>query len=184
MTSENPAVQKSSAPPPASSSLRRIVAASLVGTTIEWYDFFLYGSAAALVFNKLFFPESDPLAGTLLAFLTYAVGFAARPIGALVFGHYGDRIGRKKLLVLSLLMMGGATFAIGLLPTHATIGSPAPLLLTRCGWSRASPSAASGAARCCWSPSTGTRSGAASGPPGRRRARPAGSCWPWECWRC
>ncbi|MGW8883842.1 MFS transporter [Streptomyces sp. NPDC055749] len=116
--------------PPAPSNLRRIVAASLVGTTIEWYDFFLYGSAAALVFNKLFFPGSDPLVGTLLSFLTYAVGFAARPIGALVFGHYGDRLGRKKLLVLSLLLMGGATFAIGLLPTHATIGTAAPVLLT------------------------------------------------------
>ncbi|MGW0998180.1 MFS transporter [Streptomyces sp. NPDC002520] len=115
-------------PPPAK--LPRIVAASLIGTTIEWYDFFLYGSAAALVFNKLFFPDSDPLVGTLLSFLTYAVGFAARPLGALVFGHYGDRLGRKKLLVLSLLLMGGATFAIGLLPTHATIGSAAPVLLT------------------------------------------------------
>ncbi|MFD3451173.1 MFS transporter [Streptomyces sp. NPDC058691] len=115
-------------PPPAG--LRRIVAASLIGTTIEWYDFFLYGSAAALVFNKLFFPGSDPLVGTLLSFLTYAVGFAARPIGALVFGHYGDRLGRKRLLVLSLLLMGGATFCIGLLPTHATLGSAAPVLLT------------------------------------------------------
>ncbi|MFH9012043.1 MFS transporter [Streptomyces sp. NPDC017943] len=116
--------------PPAPSNLKRIVAASLIGTTIEWYDFFLYGSAAALVFNQLFFPDSDPLVGTLLSFLTYAVGFAARPLGALVFGHYGDRLGRKKLLVLSLLLMGGATFAIGLLPTHATIGSAAPVLLT------------------------------------------------------
>lgn len=118
------------ASPPRASNLPRIVAASLIGTTIEWYDFFLYGSAAALVFNKLFFPDSDPLVGTLLSFLTYAVGFAARPIGALVFGHYGDRLGRKKLLVLSLLMMGGATFAIGLLPTHATVGAAAPVLLT------------------------------------------------------
>lgn len=116
--------------PPTPGKLKRIVAASLIGTTIEWYDFFLYGSAAALVFNKLFFPDSDPLVGTLLSFLTYAVGFAARPLGALVFGHYGDRLGRKKLLVLSLLMMGGATFAIGLLPTHATIGTAAPVLLT------------------------------------------------------
>ncbi|MFE2745157.1 MFS transporter [Streptomyces scopuliridis] len=120
----------SASAPPTPSSLKRIVAASLIGTTIEWYDFFLYGSAAALVFNKLFFPGSDPLVGTLLSFLTYAVGFAARPLGALVFGHYGDRIGRKKLLVLSLLMMGGATFAIGLMPTHATIGTAAPVLLT------------------------------------------------------
>ncbi|MHC5259412.1 MFS transporter [Streptomyces sp. UC4497] len=116
--------------PPTPGNLKRIVAASLIGTTIEWYDFFLYGSAAALVFNKLFFPDSDPLVGTLLSFLTYAVGFAARPLGALVFGHYGDRLGRKKLLVVSLLMMGGATFAIGLLPTHATIGTAAPVLLT------------------------------------------------------
>lgn len=116
--------------PPTPGNLKRIVAASLIGTTIEWYDFFLYGSAAALVFNKLFFPDSDPLVGTLLSFLTYAVGFAARPLGALVFGHYGDRLGRKKLLVLSLLLMGGATFAIGLLPTHATIGTAAPVLLT------------------------------------------------------
>ncbi|WP_372350609.1 MFS transporter [Streptomyces sp. KL116D] len=116
--------------PPTPAHLKRIVAASLIGTTIEWYDFFLYGSAAALVFNKLFFPDSDPLVGTLLSFLTYAVGFAARPLGALVFGHYGDRLGRKKLLVVSLLMMGGATFAIGLLPTHATVGTAAPVLLT------------------------------------------------------
>ncbi|MFF7499695.1 MFS transporter [Streptomyces lavendulae] len=116
--------------PPTAGSLKRVVAASLIGTTIEWYDFFLYGSAAALVFNTLFFPSSDPLVGTLLAFLTYAVGFAARPLGGIVFGHYGDRIGRKRLLVLSLLMMGGATFAIGLLPTHASVGAGAPVLLT------------------------------------------------------
>lgn len=115
---------------PTSNSLPRIVVASLIGTTIEWYDFFLYGSAAALVFNKLFFPDSDPLVGTLLSFLTYAVGFAARPVGALVFGHYGDRLGRKRLLVVSLLLMGSATCAIGVLPTHATVGSLAPVLLT------------------------------------------------------
>jgi metabolite-proton symporter len=111
-------------------SLAKIVSASLIGTTIEWYDFFLYGSAAALVFNTLFFPDFDPLTGTLLAFSTYAIGFAARPLGGLVFGHFGDKIGRKKLLVISLLMMGVATFAIGLLPTYAAIGAGAPLLLT------------------------------------------------------
>ncbi|MFC3492637.1 MFS transporter [Glycomyces rhizosphaerae] len=108
----------------------RIVTASLVGTTVEWYDFFLYGSAAALVFNTAFFPAHDPLVGTLLAFATYAIGFLARPLGGLVFGHYGDRLGRKKLLVLSLLMMGAATFAMGLLPTYAAIGVAAPILLT------------------------------------------------------
>ncbi|MGW6686271.1 MFS transporter [Streptomyces sp. NPDC054961] len=116
--------------PKAPSGIRRIVAASLIGTTIEWYDFFLYGTAAALVFNKLFFPTADPLTGTLIAFLTYAIGFLARPLGGVVFGHFGDKVGRKKLLVLSLLMMGGATFAMGLLPTHASIGVGAPILLT------------------------------------------------------
>ncbi|MEV4296937.1 MFS transporter [Microbispora rosea] len=108
----------------------KVVGASLIGTTIEWYDFFLYGSAAALVFNKLFFPTEDELTGTLLAFLTYAVGFVARPLGGLVFGHYGDRLGRKRLLVISLLMMGGSTFLIGCLPTYAALGAGAPLLLT------------------------------------------------------
>ncbi|QIB42347.1 MFS transporter [Streptomyces aureoverticillatus] len=111
-------------------SIRRIVAASLVGTTIEWYDFFLYGSAAALVFNEIFFPTADPLTGTLIAFITYAIGFLARPLGGVVFGHYGDKVGRKKLLVLSLLLMGGATFAMGLLPTYDAIGIGAPVLLT------------------------------------------------------
>ncbi|MFJ7907890.1 MFS transporter [Kitasatospora sp. NPDC096204] len=114
----------------ASSSLPKVVAASLIGTTIEWYDYFLYGTAAALVFGKLFFPHSDPLTGTLLSFLTYAIGFAARPLGALVFGHFGDRVGRKKLLVVSLLLMGGSTTAIGLLPTYDSIGAAAPVLLT------------------------------------------------------
>lgn len=111
------------------SPLRRVVLASLIGTTIEWYDFFLYGSAAALVFNSLFFPSFDPLTGTLLAFATYALGFVARPIGGIVFGHYGDRIGRKRLLMLSLVLMGVSTCAIGLLPTYARIGFWAPLAL-------------------------------------------------------
>ncbi|MFJ4186404.1 MFS transporter [Kitasatospora sp. NPDC089509] len=121
------------APAPGSAatrSLPRVVAASLIGTTIEWYDYFVYGTAAALVFGKVFFPNSDPLTGTLLSFLTYAIGFAARPLGALVFGHFGDRVGRKKLLVLSLLLMGGATTAIGLLPTYDSVGVTAPVLLT------------------------------------------------------
>src|ERR671910_853091 len=107
--------------------LRRVVTASMIGTTIEWYDFFLYGSAAALVFNKLFFPSFDPLVGTLLAFATYAVGFVARPLGGVVFGHFGDRIGRKKLLMWSLVLMGVATVLIGLLPTYAAIGAWAPI---------------------------------------------------------
>nr|WP_152648914.1 MFS transporter [Streptacidiphilus anmyonensis] len=110
--------------------MAKVVGASLVGTTIEWYDYFLYGSAAALVFDKVFFPTTDPLTGTLLSFLTYAIGFAARPIGALVFGHYGDRLGRKRLLVISLLMMGVATALIGCVPGYATLGVTAPILLT------------------------------------------------------
>lgn len=109
--------------------LRRVIGASLIGTTIEWYDFFLYGSAAALVFNRLFFPEYDPLVGTMLAFATYAIGFVARPIGGIVFGHFGDKIGRKKLLMWSLVLMGVATVLIGLLPTYNQIGVWAPIAL-------------------------------------------------------
>jgi len=108
---------------------RRVVIASFVGTTIEWYDFFLYGTAAALVFNQLFFTNLDPLAGTMASFATYAVGFFARPLGGIVFGHYGDKIGRKSMLVTTLMMMGIATVLIGLLPTYNQIGLWAPVLL-------------------------------------------------------
>src|SRR5262245_42613551 len=110
-------------------SIRRVVVASFIGTTIEWYDFFLYGTAAALVFNRLFFPNVDPFTGTLSAFGTFAVGFIARPFGGLIFGHFGDRLGRKSMLVGSLLIMGVATFVIGLLPTYRSIGLLAPVLL-------------------------------------------------------
>jgi metabolite-proton symporter len=113
----------------APSSVRRVIIASLVGTSLEWYDFFIYGTAAALVFNQLFFPSFDPLVGTLLAFTTYAVGFVARPLGGIVFGHYGDKVGRKNVLVATLLLMGVATFLIGLLPTYDVIGVWAPILL-------------------------------------------------------
>ena len=109
---------------------RRAVVASTVGTTIEWYDFFLYGTAAALIFPKLFFPGSSPYMGVLASFATLFVGFAARPVGAAIFGHYGDRVGRKATLVITLAMMGLATFLIGVLPSHATIGIFAPVLLT------------------------------------------------------
>jgi metabolite-proton symporter len=100
-----------------------------VGTTVEWYDFFLYGTAAGIVFPKLFFPSNDPATGTLLAFATFAVGFVARPVGGLVFGHIGDRIGRKNTLVATMLIMGVATFLIGVIPTYAAIGITAPILL-------------------------------------------------------
>jgi MHS family shikimate/dehydroshikimate transporter-like MFS transporter len=111
------------------SSIQVVALASLIGTTIEWYDFFLYGTAAALVLNKLFFPTFDPLSGTLASLATYSVGFVARPIGGVVIGHYGDRIGRKSMLVLTLVLMGTATFLIGLLPTYAVLGPLAPVLL-------------------------------------------------------
>ncbi len=117
------------AAPASPATLRKVVLASMIGTTIEWYDFFLYGSASVLVFNKLFFPKSDAHVGTMLALSTYALGFVARPLGGLVFGHFGDRIGRKQLLMLSLVMMGGSTMLIGLLPTFAQAGLFAPLLL-------------------------------------------------------
>lgn len=109
--------------------LRIVVAASLLGTTVEWYDFFLYATAAGLVFNRVFFPSETSLVGTLLAFATFAVGFVMRPIGGLVFGHIGDRIGRKRSLALTMLIMGGATALIGALPTAAQIGAWAPVLL-------------------------------------------------------
>ena len=110
-------------------SLSRIVVASTAGSAIEWYDFFIYGTAAALVFNKLFFPSTDPLTGTLLAFATFGVGFLARPVGGMIFGHFGDRVGRKKALVVGLFMMGTATTLIGLLPDYDRIGALAPVLL-------------------------------------------------------
>lgn len=109
--------------------LRIVVAASLLGTTVEWYDFFLYATAAGLVFNRVFFPNESSLVGTLLAFATFAVGFVMRPIGGLVFGHIGDRIGRKRSLALTMLIMGIATALIGVLPTAAQIGVWAPVLL-------------------------------------------------------
>ena len=110
-------------------SIYRVVLASLVGTTIEWYDFFLYGTAAALVFDKLFFPELDPVTGRIASFATYTVGFFARPVGGVVFGHFGDRLGRKSMLVTTLMLMGLATFLIGVLPTYSQIGVAAPVLL-------------------------------------------------------
>lgn len=111
------------------SSVRRVVLASFVGTTIEWFDFFIYGTAAALVFGDLFFPNESEFAGRMAAYGTFAIGFFARPLGGVVFGHYGDRIGRKSMLVMTLMMMGLATFLIGVLPTYETIGILAPILL-------------------------------------------------------
>jgi metabolite-proton symporter len=113
-----------------SAQLRKAVIASTIGTTIEWYDFFLYGTAAGLVFGKLYFPNEDPLSATLLAFGTYFIGFIGRPIGAAIFGHYGDRIGRKATLIATLLCMGIATFLIAFVPTYSSIGIWGAVLLT------------------------------------------------------
>ena len=114
---------------PAENKMRKIAVASVIGTTVEWYDLFVFATASALVFNKIFFPNFDPLVGTLLAFGTFAAAYVARIIGAALFGHFGDRLGRKSMLLLSLVTMGAATFAIGLLPNYEAIGVAAPILL-------------------------------------------------------
>ena len=103
-------------------SIRQIASASLIGSVVEWYDFFLYGTMAALVFNAEFFPKFDPLTGTLAAFTTFAAGFVTRPIGGVLFGHLGDRLGRKPMLVVTMMIMGLSTFAMGLLPSYDSIG--------------------------------------------------------------
>ena len=167
-----------------SAQLRKAVIASTIGTTIEWYDFFLYGTAAGLVFGKLYFPNQNPLSATLLAFGTYFIGFVARPVGAAIFGHYGDRIGRKATLIATLLCMGIATFLVAFVPTYALDrhlgrGDPAPC----CGRCKASASAANGAGRCCWR-WNGRAPTASAGwsPRGRNSAfRPDCSCRIWRC---
>lgn len=113
-------------------SIRRIAGASLIGTTIEFFDFFIFGTAAALIFSRLFFPDFSPLAGTLASFATFGVAFIARPLGAMIFGHFGDRMSRKNMLILSLVLMGIGTLAVGLLPTYDQIGIAAPILLVIC----------------------------------------------------
>src|SRR6267378_7380 len=118
--------------------LRRAMIASTVGTTIEWYDFLLYGQVTALVFGKLFFPKSDPLAGILEAFGVFFIGFVGRPIGAAIFGHWGDRIGRKATLIATLMLMGIATFMIAFVPTYEQIGIWGAVLLTGIGLLQAS----------------------------------------------
>src|SRR3954454_10128299 len=111
------------------STVKKVALAAFVGSTVEWYDFFLYGTAAALVFGDLFFPDANPTVGTLAAFATFGVGFLFRPLGGAFFGHFGDRVGRKAMLVITLLLMGSATVAIGLLPTYNSVGILAPVLL-------------------------------------------------------
>lgn len=130
MSTQNPSPPDTSPPDAITTGLKRVVVASMAGTVVEWYEFFLYGTAATLVFNKIFFSETtSELNAIFLAFATYAVGFVARPLGGVVFGHFGDKYGRKKLLQFSLLLVGAATFAMGCLPTYGQIGYWAPALL-------------------------------------------------------
>ncbi|MGF0313282.1 MFS transporter [Rhodococcus sp. IEGM1428] len=130
MTTRSPHVHEANDADSKRTSPLRVALASFIGTTVEYYDFFIYGTASALVFPKLFFPDASPLMGVLLSFATFGVGFLARPIGGVVFGHYGDRLGRKKMLIISLVGMGAATILMGLLPGYAQIGVAAPILLT------------------------------------------------------
>ncbi|MBO0680857.1 MHS family MFS transporter [Mycolicibacterium sp. S2-37] len=130
MSTQNPSQPDTSPPDSIRTGLKRVVVASMAGTVVEWYEFFLYGTAATLVFNKIFFSETtSELNAIFLAFATYAVGFVARPLGGVVFGHFGDKYGRKKLLQFSLVLVGVATFAMGCLPTYGQIGYWAPALL-------------------------------------------------------
>lgn len=169
---------------PPGTGLRRVVVASMAGTVVEWYEFFLYGTAATLVFSKVFFPQTgSDLDAILAAFVTYAVGFAARPLGGLVFGYFGDRYGRKTLLQLSLLLVGAATFLMGCLPTFGQVGYWAPLLLVVLRFVQGFAVGGEWAARCCWSPSTARTGRGASGPAGRRPGCRSATCWPpWCCW--
>ncbi len=167
-----------SAAPAGRSGIRRAFFASLTGTALEWYDFAVYSAAAALVFGDLFFPSEDPLTGTLLAFSTYAVGYVSRPLGGFLFGRLGDVIGRKKVLIATLVLIGAATFLIGVLPAYATAGVAAPSPWSCCASRRASGSAASGAAPSCCPASSAIRAAAASTPPPPRSARPRAASWP------
>ena len=163
--------------------LRRAMIASTVGTTIEWYDFLLYGQVTALVFGKLFFPKSDPLVGVLEAFAVFFIGFVGRPIGAAIFGHWGDRIGRKATLIATLLITGLATVAVGLVPTYASIGIWGAVLLTVIrliqGIGVGGEWGGSVLLAMEWAQPTGTEG---LSRPGRNSARPPGSFWP--IWRC
>ena len=164
--------------------LRRAVIASTVGTTIEWYDFLLYSVVTGLVFGKLFFPKSDPLVGVLEAFAVYTVGFIARPIGAAIFGHYGDRIGRKAALIATLLITGLATFAVGFVPTYDSIGIWGAVILTIIRFIQGIGVGGEWGAPCCcrWSGRAPIRI-AASSLPGRNLAHRPDCCSPiWRSW--
>ena len=145
------------------SNMRTVALTALAGTSIEWYDFFIYATAAALVFPSLFFPESTPTIALILSFSTFAFGFIARPVGGILFGHFGDRIGRKRTLVLALVLMGIASTMIGLLPTYGTIGIAAPILLSVLRFAQGLAIGGQWAELCCWSLNRHPLTNAASG---------------------
>jgi MFS family permease len=163
-----------SLPRPGAPQTRRILFASLIGTTIEFFDFYIYATAAVLVFPRLFFPKGDPATALLQSFATFALAFFARPVGSALFGHFGDRIGRKATLVTALLTMGVSTVCIGLLPTYASIGALAD-------WGRAWDWAASGAAPCCWRRKTLPRGSRPGTEAFRNSVRRSDFCVPPAC---
>ena len=163
---------------------RRAFTASLVGTSLEWYDYFIFASAAALVFNKLFFPSFDPLTGTLLSLATFTAGFVVRPLGAMVFGHFGDRVGRKQALTISLLIVGASTFLIGVLPTYATVGVLAPILLVLLRMAQGFALGGEWGGAVLISMEHGPQSGAASTRPGRSSACRSATCCRRASSRC
>lgn len=156
----------------------RVGIAGLIGSTVEWYDFYIYGLAAALVFGHQFFPAFSPTAGTLAAFATFAVGFAARPLGGIVFGHVGDRYGRRNTLMLTLFLMGAATVVIGLLPGYDSIGIWAPILLVTLRFLQGFAVGGEWAAPSRWWSRAPRRTGAACSAASRRWASRSGSCCP------
>lgn len=176
--------QQSDSAASAPTGLKRVVVASMAGTVVEWYEFFLYATAATLVFNKVFFAEgTSEAAGLIAALLTYAVGFVARPLGGIVFGHFGDKYGRKKLLQFAILLVGAVTFLMGCLPTYAQIGVWAPILLVALRFLQGFAVGGEWGGRCYWSLSTARTPSARSGPAGRRRRCRSATCSPrWCCW--
>lgn len=160
-----------------SKTAKRALIASLIGSSIEWFDYFLYGTVASLVFNKIFFPNFDPVVGLLLSYLSFALPFFIRPLGGIVFSHIGDKIGRKKTLVLTLSLMGGATVLIGLLPDYQAIGVWAPILLITMRCIQGLESAESGEVPCSWQSSTRAKITAVSSAAFRKWASLSGCSW-------
>jgi MHS family shikimate/dehydroshikimate transporter-like MFS transporter len=160
---------------PSPSTVRKVALAAMTGSAIEWYDFFIYLTAAALIFGPLYFPGESEVAAVLASFSTAAVGFVARPIGGILFGHYGDSLGRKPTLVIALLMMGTATTLVGVLPTYATIGVAAPILLFVLRFLQGLAVGGQWGGRSCWPRNTPPKASGVSTAASPRPASPLGS---------